>query len=366
MAKRTAPKRDYAKEVAEELIGQIKEGTAPWQKPWEPGQTAEKPRNAVTGQEYRGFNSVWLQGQQPDSDPRWATYKQAQEAGAQVRKGEKGTPICRFVTHKEITQKDENGKPIKDPETGKTRKSVVQLEKPFMKWHTVFHASQIDGLAPYQAPEKAQNEWERHERCESILKESGAHISHKAGDMAFYSSGADRIVLPEKEQFPSADGYYATALHELGHWTGHPDRLDRDLSGKFGSVSYAKEELRAEISSMMVGRELGIGHDPGQHAAYAASWVKVLQEDPNEIFRASTDANKIKDYVLGFDKSLDQNQVQNQSPDQDQAPESDKPKEPERQPDDGARSLAQIAEEQARLRAIQEAQAENKGESMDL
>ena len=108
--------------------------------------------------------------------------------------------------------------------------------------------------------------------------------------------------MPERGQFPSADNYYATALHELGHWTGHPSRLDRDLSNPFGSEGYAKEELRAEISSMILGNELGIGHDPGQHVAYVGSWIKVLQEDPLEIFRAAADAEKIQAFVLAFEQ----------------------------------------------------------------
>ncbi|SET57892.1 putative DNA primase/helicase, partial [Nitrosomonas marina] len=103
-----------------------------------------------------------------------------------------------------------------------------------------------------------------------------------------------------KHQFETPDRYYATALHELGHWTGHETRLNRDLAHPFGSEGYAREELRAEIASMLFGHELGIGHDPGQHAAYVASWIKTLEEDPTEIFRAAADAEKIQDYVLAF------------------------------------------------------------------
>ena len=105
------------------------------------------------------------------------------------------------------------------------------------------------------------------------------------------------------------DNYYATALHELGHWTGHASRLGRDLEHPFGSEGYAKEELRAEIASMILGDELGIGHDPGQHAAYVGTWINALRDDPLEIFRAAADAEKIHGYVL----ALEQQQVQEQS-----------------------------------------------------
>lgn len=106
-------------------------------------------------------------------------------------------------------------------------------------------------------------------------------ISH-GGNRAYYMPGLDYIQLPNREQFASADKYYATALHELGHWTGHETRLNRDgITGghAFGSEGYAKEELRAEISSLVVGQELGVGHDPEQHAAYVANWISILQND---------------------------------------------------------------------------------------
>ncbi len=111
--------------------------------------------------------------------------------------------------------------------------------------------------------------------------------------------------MPGKAKFASAANYYATALHELGHWTGHASRLNRDLAHPFGSVGYAREELRAEIASMILGSELGIGHDPAQHAAYVGSWIEVLTKDPLEIFRAAADAEKIQRFVLGFAQTQD-------------------------------------------------------------
>ena len=174
-------------------------------------------------------------------------------------------------------------------------KDDVRLERPRVFFATVFNAEQIDGLPPLQ-PRKEQ-EWNVLERVEHILQASGALIQHGPQNRAFYRPGSDSIHLPEKGQFPSADTYYATALHELGHWTGHPSRLARDLAHPFGSEAYAKEELRAEIASMIMGDELGIGHDPGQHAAYVGTWIKVLKDDPLEVFRAAADAEKIHAYV---------------------------------------------------------------------
>ncbi|HDW8992297.1 TPA: toprim domain-containing protein, partial [Escherichia coli] len=225
---------------------------------------------------------------------------------------------CPSVQYWKFTEErdkvDEQGRPIRDAE-GKTQKVSVELERPRVFFATVFNAQQIEGLPPLELKPQQENEWEAVERAEHILKASGARITHAAGDRAFYRPSTDSITLPEKSQFPQPDAYYATALHELGHWTGHPTRLDRDLAHPFGSEGYAKEELRAEISSMILGDSLGIGHDPEQHAAYVGSWIKVLQDDPLEIFRASSDAEKIHDYVLAFE----QKQVQELERDEDLA-----------------------------------------------
>lgn len=306
--KKKYPVKDKASEAANAIISQIQNGTAPWMKPWKAGEVLEGPINASTGNAYRGFNRIWLASQQPTDDPRWCTYNQAQSMGAQVRKGATGTPIQVFISSRDVAVKDDNGKPVKNAE-GKTLTQKEQLDRPFVKWFTVFHASQIDGLEPYNSPKSKMSDFERHERCEAILAESGAQIRHESGNRAFYQPATDTITLPLKEQFHAPDGYYATALHELGHWTGHESRLDRDLAHGFGTEGYAKEELRAEIASYMLGQELAIGHDPGQHAAYAESWLKALKNDPSEIFRAAKDAEKITNHVMQFDLSKTHDQT---------------------------------------------------------
>lgn len=303
-------KKPFHEKVAEKLIQQLKEGTAPWQKPWEPGQPrAFIPINPTTGKRYRGINAIQLMSQ-GHKDQRWMTYKQASVVGAQVRKGEKGTPIQYWKFSEDQTKTDAQGKPVLDGR-GEPVKLTVKLERPRVFFATVFNAEQIDGMPPLQ-PRKEQ-EWSAVERAEQILKASGAVIRHGEENRAFYRPATDSIHLPDKSQFPTANNYYATALHELGHWTGHDSRLDRDLVHPFGSEGYAKEELRAEIASMIMGDELGIGHDPAQHAAYVGSWIKVLQNDPLEIFRAAADAEKIQDYVLGLEQKHIQEQTSAQS-----------------------------------------------------
>lgn len=298
-------KKPFHEIVAEKLITQLKQGAAPWQRPWKPGQPgAFIPMNPITGKRYKGINAIQLMAE-GHSDPRWMTYKQAETLGAQVRRGEKGTMIQYWKFTEEKIKTDERGDPVLNAE-GKSVKVDVRLERPRVFYAVVFNAGQIDGLPPRVQQEAT---WSAIERAEQMLKNSGAVIHLGEHNRAFYRPTTDSIHLPDKSQFPDASHYYATALHELGHWTGHSSRLDRDLIHPFGSEGYAREELRAEIASMLLGDELGIGHDPGQHTAYVGSWIKVLQDDPMEVFRAAADAEKIQHFVL----SLEQQQVLEQS-----------------------------------------------------
>jgi putative DNA primase/helicase len=296
-------KKPFHERVAEKIIDQLKAGTAPWQRPWNPAAPGTEggsvlPMNPTTGKRYRGVNVVNLMSE-GHTDNRWMTYKQAGAAGAQVRKGEKGTLVQYWKFDDEQTLKDAQGKPLKDAE-GNTMKVRVELERPRPFYAVVFNAEQIDGLPPRTPPQPP--EWNPIDRADALLRASGAKITETPGNRAFYSPATDSITLPERSQFPSADRFYGTALHEVGHWTGHPNRLDRDLAHPFGSEGYAKEELRAEIASMILGDELQIGHDPSQHVAYVASWIAALENDPMEIVRACSDAEKINTYMLAFEQ----------------------------------------------------------------
>jgi len=289
-------KKAFHEQVAENLIEQLKKGTAPWQKPWEPGDLlAALPVNSTTGKRYRGINSLNLMSR-AYTDPRWLTYKQAISLGAQVRKGEKSTLVQYWKFTEEHIKKDDSGNIVLNNESQPV-KEQVRLERPRVFYAAVFNAQQMDNLPELdiKAPD-----WDPLERAERILQASHAVIHHGEADRAFYRPSTDSIHLPHKHQFPTPDRYYATALHELGHWTGHESRLSRDLAHPFGSEGYGREELRAEIASMLLSGELGIGHDPGQHVAYVSSWIKALQEDPTEIFRAAADAEKIQEYVLAL------------------------------------------------------------------
>jgi len=295
------------KQIAEDILQQIKDGTSPLLKQWEVAPSA--PHNPISGTSYRGINNLTLQ-HQGRTDPRWMTYKQAKSKEYQVRKGETGSPIVFWQFNKEVTKKDSSGKPVKN-NSGKTVKENIKLARPRLFSATVFNAEQMDGVPAMEQPPRIDN-FQKHDRAEGILKESGANISY-GGDRAFYSPSQDRIQLPERESFKSEAAMYAIALHELGHWTAHEDRLDRDLGGKYGTPKYAKEELRAEIFSFMASSELQLPFDPSQHVAYVENWAQILEDKPTEIYAASRDAEQIKDYVLKFDRTLDQEQTQEQT-----------------------------------------------------
>ena len=301
--------QEFAEAVANELIEQLRQGTAPMQQPWNPAKGSDWPYNHVTGNRYSGGNALLLM-MNHHQDPRWMTYRQAQSVGAQVRKGESGVGLVKLITSIERNARDENGKPVLDG-NGEPVKERFQLENPYFKKFTVFNAEQIDGLPPL---EKAPV-WEDHERAEKLLRLSGADIRHVAGNDAYYHFVQDHIVLPEKKQFPSDGNYYATALHELGHWTGHESRLNREMVGfRQDPAKYAREELRAEIASLMLSREVGLPVDTERHADYVGGYIELLQNDPTEILRAARDAERIQKYILGFERNIEREQEQAAEP----------------------------------------------------
>lgn len=306
-----SPSRKGFHEIfAEKVIAHLEAGTAPWQKPWHPGKTLMVPHNVRSGTIYKGMNRVNLTLAMLENgyeDPRWLTLKQANEMGLRIRKGSKAEPIVFYRFTKEQDRIGEDGKPVPGP-GGIPEKETVRLERPVMRGAHVFNGTQIEGMPPLPLTDKAYA-WNPEEKAEYILSASGANIKHDQSDRAFYRYGTDSVHLPPGESFEGPGQYYGTALHELGHWTRHETRLNRE-NGPFGSELYAREELRAEIASWMLGQDIGIPHDPGQHAAYVASWIKALEDDPYEIVRACRDAERIKEMLLGHELKREQHQEQ--------------------------------------------------------
>lgn len=303
-------KRDYRQEVTDNIIKMLEQGTAPWQKPWKSG-ALEMPFNPTSERQYRGANAINLMAvgvSKGYDDPRWMTYRQAQENGWQVREGEKGTPIEYWEFRKGPAREEHDRTPMDgdSQQPGNKRNDGPSV---LHRIYSVFNAKQIDGVPEHEP--KQHPEFEIVQAGENILQNSGAEILHDQDDRAFYNRASDRIHLPPRAAFKSAADYYGTALHELGHWTGHPTRLDRETlnsSKNFGDANYAREELRAELASVFLTAERGIPHDPGHHAAYVGSWITALQDDKNEIFRAAKDAHRAADFVLSLElnKLVDQ------------------------------------------------------------
>jgi antirestriction protein ArdC/phage/plasmid primase-like uncharacterized protein len=304
------PRKNWRQNVVEELVKHIEAGTAPWQKPWDPDLIRDRPHNPVSGIAYKGINTLWLE-MQPFEDPRWMTYRQALGQDAQVRKGEKGTQVEYWKWSERRQKVNEAGRPITDAD-GKPVHETYRLQRPKVFYATVFNAEQIDGLEPYKAPELT---FEPVKEAEKVLEGGGVPIHHDQTDRAFYAINLDEIHLPPQTAFNGQYDYYATALHELGHATGHKDRLAREF-GVFGSETYASEELRAEMASYMISTELGLGHYPERHAAYVGSWLKAIEDDPLVLFRAARDAEAIRTWVMEPEKRLSLELAHKKEPEQ--------------------------------------------------
>lgn len=296
MAKDKKERTPFHVEFAEKVIKMLEEGTAPWQKPWHPAENLA-PRNPLSGTVYKGVNRLHL-AMAGYEDPRWMTLKQANDAGYRIKPGSRPTAVVYY----QFTKEKEN----------------VALERPILRMERVFNAEQVEGFPPLPEHEKGFA-WDPREKAEAVLSNSGAVIKHEQYDHTFYALKSDVLHLPPKSSFDRADTYhYATALRELVHWTGAPTRMNREF-GPRGSKAYAKEELRAEISAWMVGQDIGVGHDPGQHAVYVKPWVQALREDPLEIMRACRDAEQIRDYVLELEMQKEKTHEQNVGLGQDDA-----------------------------------------------
>lgn len=299
-------KRDHRQELVDTVIEQMKEAVK-YEKPW--FVCDELPYNRMTGEPYRGSNFVALtvQGR---SDPRWLTFKQIQELAEKDGieysvKGQKGTMIQRWIPayDKESNEKVEKGSG-EEPEDGKT------FARGGWKFYAVFNGEQIANFPPFQKRDKEFENYQPAEMLIESMKEAGLKFEHHGEGKAYYIPSKDEVWLPHKDRFKTEGLYYRTALHEIGHSTGHPTRLDRDQTGSMRSPNqeslhkYAKEELVAELSSYFVGAELGIPYDSSaheNHAAYLKSWISAL-EDPEKgkqfFAEAVKDGGKSADFQI--------------------------------------------------------------------
>jgi antirestriction protein ArdC len=278
-------------EVTDRIIRELEEGRVPWVQPWGSAKAAPGlPRNAATGRSYAGINVLVLWGaviEQEFPTQQWLTFRQALTLGGNVRKGEHGTTIFyadRFTPRAELERvAREGGEP-----------GVV----PFLKRFTVFNTAQCDGM-PGHALQAAPTAPERAlvPQAEAVIAATGARL-RIGGDKAFYAPAEDYIRVPPQPAFFHQIDYYRTCFHELGHWTGHASRLNRDQSGRMRSTPYAREELVAEMASAFVCAALGIVPTV-RHADYLGAWLDVLRADCRAIFRAAGQAAKAAEFIFG-------------------------------------------------------------------
>jgi antirestriction protein ArdC len=275
--------------VTENIVSLLENNTIPWIKPWSSTAGKNVPCNAVSNRAYSGVNTIllWTTVQAGFSLPRFLTFGQAKRLGGSVRRGETGHKIY-FVKRLDTKDKDES-QDIDD-----TKKRVITI----LREYTVFNVDQCQGIPDHISqgpPVKEINPHRRHDLADYFLKSTGADIREGAGE-AYYAPGKDFISLPGWHQFHNSDGFYNTAFHELGHWTGHKSRLARDFETRFGKDKYAAEELVAELCSAFLCAEFAFDNAT-QNTSYIQHWIKLLKEDNRAIFTAASKASAAADYL---------------------------------------------------------------------
>lgn len=278
-----------ATRITQEIIARLEAGTKPWVQPWR-GVPVSRPLRAC-GIPYRGMNVFWLwmvADMCGYASPYWMTYNQAKTLGAQVRKGEKSTIA---IFYKSYT------KEVEAPDTGEKSDEARRV----LKAYPVFNADQVDGLPERFHPAVTLDLVEpegREAELDAYFAAIPVNLRH-LGCEAYYEPTTDRVTMPPASLFSGFDHYYATLAHELSHWTGHSSRLARDLKNRFGTAAYAAEELVAELSSAMLGAELGLPVTHlDSHASYIEHWLKLLREDDRAILTAAAKAEEASSLLL--------------------------------------------------------------------
>jgi antirestriction protein ArdC len=277
-------------EVTARIIAEMEQGRLPWVKPWDAGGAGlGLPRSAATRKPYSGINILILWDAamaRGYAAQEWMTLRQCNELGGHIRKGEHGTAACyadSFIPKAERERATQEGN---DPN-----------RVPFLKRFILFNIEQCEGLpahiVPPPAPHPTGDLWAQADRFAAA---AGATIC-EGGCEAYYNSTSDFIRMPPAASFISAEDYGATLYHELGHWTAHPSRLNRDLRNRYGSTAYAREELIAELTSAFLCAGFGIVPKV-RHADYLANWLAVLKGDSRAIFHAASQASKASDFLL--------------------------------------------------------------------
>src|ERR1700722_14888068 len=288
---------DVYQRITDQIVSELEKGVRPWMKPWNAEHAAGRITRPLRGNgvPYQGINVLMLWSaaiEKGYAAPIWMTFKQALDFKAHVRKGEQGS----LVVYADKIIRTET-----DAKTGDETEHAI----PFMKGYTVFNVEQIDGLPErfYAKAEPRGDTVQPIANADSFIAATGATVRH-GGTLAYYSVTHDHIQIPPIEALRDAEAYYATLAHEATHWTGHPSRLDRDFGRKrFGDEGYAMEELVAELGSAFLSADLDLTPQVrDDHAAYIASWIKVLKDDKRAIFSAASHAQRAADFLHGLQK----------------------------------------------------------------
>ncbi|RWC69593.1 MAG: DUF1738 domain-containing protein [Mesorhizobium sp.] len=281
--------KDTYQRITDTIVEQLEAGTKPWIRPWRGNARRSLAPRRATGEAYRGINvlMLWVAGQMFGYEENtWITYRQAQDLGAQVRKGEKGTLVVKYGTFTPKDHEDDEDRAI-----------------PYLKGYTVFNVEQIDSLPDrfFSPAEELPTSPVPHiDTVEAFVRNTRAKVSY-GGTKACYRPSNDDILMPDRERFDSEVHLYSTLLHELAHFSGAKHRLDRDLTGRFGNEAYAMEECIAECTAAFLCADLGVDHDPRDNAAaYLASWVAVLKNDKRAIITAAAKAQAAADYLTAL------------------------------------------------------------------
>ena len=305
------------KQLVDQVLANLEKGNLFWTQGW---VAAGAPESAVTGKKYRGINNLYLSlvaMAENYGDNRWATFRQMEEKGWTFKKDEEGHTLGKgksvSIEYYEMRDKETKrrfDRSVLDGMTFDEQREYMDKNVYWIrKFYRVFNCSLMDGVPAKETLMIDVND--RIEKAEAILDYWNANESKivYGGSQAFYRPSTDEVHLPEREKFKSTQSFYDTAFHEIGHSTGHESRLNRDLSGGFGSQSYAMEELRAEIASIFMAQDLGI--EPSEdrlqnNAAYIQSWKDEIKENPNALFTAIADADKIARYVSSKEQAYRQ------------------------------------------------------------
>lgn len=302
-----AERADVCARVTDAVVAAIEGGAArgkDWRMPWhrrrDPTGSPALPTNVARGAAYRGANALalWAAAEaRGHPGGLWGTYRQWGELGGQVRKGERAATVVfwRFPERAEVG----GGGAAEGQDHGDDDAEGARRGGPWARAYAVFNAAQVDGATLPAKPRPALPEAARIAAAERFFAAlPGLDLRH-GSNAAFYSPDADRVHMPPFADFRDAGGYYATLAHECAHWTGHPSRLARDLSARFGSGAYAAEELVAELGAAFALAALGLSAEPREdHARYVAQWLALLRGDRRAIFAAAGKAQGAADWLL--------------------------------------------------------------------